>query len=168
VAEIGLGLRYIALVHLLGHACLRTLQFVRAPTLLQDYRHLEDAIGGRLTRPGIVWARAAPGRARTWLYRFALERGYLDALLTDYIAVPFVRLFRWFDRLERKWTDFLSGRPSTGPDRPAAAATPGSGEEVPVPAASGERPARAAACGVAVGLPVNRIGLSPDPNPDPR
>ena len=26
VAEIGLGFRYVALVHLLGHACLRTLQ----------------------------------------------------------------------------------------------------------------------------------------------
>ena len=34
VAEIGLGLRYLALVHILGHGCLRTLQFLRAPTLL--------------------------------------------------------------------------------------------------------------------------------------
>src|SRR5262249_33286198 len=39
VAEIGLGawfpfLWYVALAHLLGHACVRTLQFVRAPTLL--------------------------------------------------------------------------------------------------------------------------------------
>ena len=34
VAEIGLGLHWIALIHLIGHACLRTLQFVRAPTLL--------------------------------------------------------------------------------------------------------------------------------------
>ena len=37
VAEIGLGFRYLALFHLLGHACLRTLQFVRAPSLLNDY-----------------------------------------------------------------------------------------------------------------------------------
>src|SRR5690606_30180659 len=27
--EIGLGLSYLALIHILGHACLRTLQFVR-------------------------------------------------------------------------------------------------------------------------------------------
>ena len=52
VAEIGLGFRYLALVHLLGHACLRTLQFVRAPSLLQDYRTIEDAIGGTLPRTG--------------------------------------------------------------------------------------------------------------------
>src|SRR4029077_7159670 len=44
-SEIGLGCRYVALFHLLAHACLRTLQFVRAPTLLQDYRTLENAIG---------------------------------------------------------------------------------------------------------------------------
>jgi NAD(P)H-quinone oxidoreductase subunit 5 len=36
VAEIGLGLRYIALVHILGHACVRTLQFLRAPSIQQD------------------------------------------------------------------------------------------------------------------------------------
>jgi NAD(P)H-quinone oxidoreductase subunit 5 len=113
VAEIGLGhwvpfLWYVALVHLIGHACLRTLQFIRAPTLLQDYRNLENAIGTRLPRPPGPLA-AAPGRVRTWLYRFALERGYLDAILTDYVARPFVRLFLWFDRLERRWVDWLNG-----------------------------------------------------------
>ena len=48
VAEMGLGFRYVALVHLLGHACLRTLQFLRAPTLLHDYHTLENAIGEHL------------------------------------------------------------------------------------------------------------------------
>ena len=50
VAEIGLGFRYLALVHMLGHACLRTLQFLRAPSLLLDYRMLEDAVGQHLPR----------------------------------------------------------------------------------------------------------------------
>ena len=36
-AEIGIGLPYVALIHIIGHACLRTLQLVRAPTLLHDY-----------------------------------------------------------------------------------------------------------------------------------
>jgi NAD(P)H-quinone oxidoreductase subunit 5 len=117
VTEIGLGFRYLALVHILGHAFLRTLQFLRAPTLLQDYRHLENAIGSRLPRPEGPW-EVAPGGARARLYRFALERGYLDALLSDYVAAPFVKLFRWFDALERRWTDFLSG------ESPAAAPAP--------------------------------------------
>ncbi|MDB5306475.1 MAG: oxidoreductase [Gemmataceae bacterium] len=127
VAEIGLGhwapfLWYVALFHLLGHACLRTLQFVRAPTLLQDYRVLENAIGERLPQPpGLL--RFAHPRTRAWLYRFALERGYLDAILTDYVARPFVRVFLWFDRLERRWTEYLSAgrRPAAAP---AAAAQP--------------------------------------------
>ena len=120
VAEIGLGtwlpfLWYVALAHLIGHACLRTLQFIRAPTLLQDYRNLENAIGGRLHHPTPVFERA-PGPLQVWLYRFAVERGYLDAILNNYVAAPFVRLFRWCDATERRWTDFLSGRPSRESD----------------------------------------------------
>jgi NADH-quinone oxidoreductase subunit L len=114
VAEIGLGawipfLWYVALVHLLGHACLRTQQFIRAPTLLQDYRHLEDAIGAKLQYPAFRWVHMAPRRLRSWLYRFALERGYLDAILTTFAVIPFVRLFRWLDRIDRRWTSYLAG-----------------------------------------------------------
>ena len=49
VAEIGFGLYYIALIHIIGHACLRTLQLLRAPSLLRDYHSLENAIGGQLS-----------------------------------------------------------------------------------------------------------------------
>ena len=110
VAEIGAGhwvpfLWYVALVHLLGHACLRTLQFVRAPSLLLDYRNVENAIGGKLPRSN----GGTPSRFRLWLYRFALERGYLDAILTDFIARPFLLLFRTFNRWESQWTNWLNG-----------------------------------------------------------
>jgi NAD(P)H-quinone oxidoreductase subunit 5 len=107
VAEIGLGFRYLALVHLLGHACLRTLQFIRAPSLLQDYRSLENAIGSHLpaARGTSRWGLE---RYRTWLYRWSLERGYLDSILREYILTPFVRVFRWCDAMERRWTDMLS------------------------------------------------------------
>jgi NAD(P)H-quinone oxidoreductase subunit 5 len=110
VAEIGFGLRYIALIHLLGHACLRTLQFIRAPTLLHDYHQLENAIGTHLPSAGRL-------PTSSWLYRFALERGYLDVLLTEWIVNPFVRLFRACDGLERRWTDFLTGGASRESDR---------------------------------------------------
>lgn len=109
VAEIGLGFRYLALVHLLGHACLRTLQFLRAPTLLHDYSTLENAIGNRLPRLPGPWDNFFPGAFSVWLYRFALERGYWDAILSTYIVGPFVRLFTFFDKVERSWTDLLSG-----------------------------------------------------------
>jgi hypothetical protein len=73
-----LGLRYIALIHIIGHACLRTLQLLRAPTLLRDYHALENAIGGTCRTAAFLGA-LVPERRRRWLYRFALERGYLDA-----------------------------------------------------------------------------------------
>jgi NADH-quinone oxidoreductase subunit L len=119
VAEIGVAawvpvLRYVALAHLLGHGCLRTLQFIRAPTLLHDYHQLEDAVGAHLARPA-AWAKL-PAGLRDWLYRFATERGYLDAVLTDYVAGPFVKLFRRFDELERSWTDALAGGSSRKSD----------------------------------------------------
>jgi NAD(P)H-quinone oxidoreductase subunit 5 len=118
VAEIGLGFRYLALLHLIGHACLRTLQFLRAPTLLHDYHTLENAMGRHLPRTSGFWTRRVPEAALVWCYRFALERGYLDAWLTDYLARPFLRLFQWCDVAERRWTSFLSGARSRTPERP--------------------------------------------------
>jgi NAD(P)H-quinone oxidoreductase subunit 5 len=109
VAEIGLGLRYLALAHLIGHACLRTLQFLRAPTLLHDYHSLENALGSDLPRTSGLWRTLLPDSLRLWCYRFALERGYLDAWLTDYLTRPFLRLFQWCDAVEHGWTRFLSG-----------------------------------------------------------
>jgi NAD(P)H-quinone oxidoreductase subunit 5 len=115
VAEIGLVasvaipyFHYIPLVHLLGNACLRTLQFLRAPTLLHDYHLLESAIGEHLPRaPGPLGF--TPGNFRTWLYRFSLERGYLDAMLNRYIVEPFVAVLSCCDRLERRWIAYLRG-----------------------------------------------------------
>lgn len=116
VAEIGLGLRYIALIHIIGHACMRSLQLLRAPTLLRDYRTLENAIGGRLDQqpPRLIqgWTPALQLR----MYRLFLERGYLDALLDSLIVEPFCRCFRRFDRWERAWTDWLAGKQSRESD----------------------------------------------------
>lgn len=112
VAEIGLGLRYVALVHLLGHACLRTLQFLRAPSVLRDRRSIENALGGRPEQPPQL---PVSGAWRAWLYRFALERGYLDAILDRFLVRPFVLTFRWFDALERRATDALAGQSAPAP-----------------------------------------------------
>ena len=117
VAEIGLGLRYIALIHILGHACLRTLQFLRAPTLLHDYR----TAGKRHRRaPADGQCRGAAARRRRGGEPGSIgspcERGYLDACLTDYVARPVLRVLRGCDGLERRWTDFLAGGASRESD----------------------------------------------------
>lgn len=116
VAEIGLGLRYIALAHIIGHACLRTLQLLRAPTLLHDYHSLENALGSHLPHTHSAWERMLSAPSRAWWYRFALERAYFDAILSDYVAYPFLKLFRTFEDWERRWTGFLSGAPGREPD----------------------------------------------------
>lgn len=121
VAEIGIGWRYVPLVHALGHACLRTTQFIRAPTLLHDYHTLENAMGEHLPRAGGPLGRLLAGSAQMWLYRYCLERGYVDAALLRFVVGPFVKLFRLFDRLERWWTDVLTGRASRESDVVAAA-----------------------------------------------
>jgi NAD(P)H-quinone oxidoreductase subunit 5 len=107
------ALRYVALIHIMGHACVRTLQFLRASSVLQDYRTLENAIGERLSASQA--AAAGGGRNSSWWFRFALERGYLDGVL-DYLAQSMLRFFRTCDSLERRWTDWLSGRQSRESD----------------------------------------------------
>jgi NADH:ubiquinone oxidoreductase subunit 5 (subunit L)/multisubunit Na+/H+ antiporter MnhA subunit len=120
VAEVGLGFRYLALVHLLGHACLRTLQFLRAPSLLHDYHALENALGQHLPRPMFPLLRRSRTSTRAWIYRLALERGYLDSWLTSCFVTPFVALFRRCDALERAWTNWLLGtRKPTSEKEPA-------------------------------------------------
>ena len=114
--EIGCGLRYIALIHIIGHACLRTLQLLRAPTLLHDYHDLENAIGGHLPQKATFWQRVVPAPLRRRAYRFAAERGFFDTLLADYLVRPFVKTFQWCDAMERRWTNLLAGRPARDAD----------------------------------------------------
>lgn len=118
--EIGCGLRYIALIHMIGHACLRTLQLLRAPSVLRDFHALEDAVGEHLQSGPSVWERTLSPQRRSWLYRFALERGYLDGFLNEYVVRPFVAVFRWCDRQERRWTSFLAGGEERESDRATA------------------------------------------------
>ncbi len=117
VAEIGFGLRYIALLHILGHAMLRTLQLLRAPNLLQDYRVLQNALDGQLPRSTPFGSRLIPDRLSRLFYVVAWERWQLDALLDYFVVDPFMNCFRLFDRWERKWTRLLSGETSLESDR---------------------------------------------------
>lgn len=110
VIEIGFGLRYLALIHIVGHASMRSLQLLRAPSLLRDHRQLEDNLGHHPVSSHVRLQTSAITPFRLWRYRFAMERGYLDNLLDEWIAIPFLRVFRCFDQFERKWVKLLSSR----------------------------------------------------------
>lgn len=106
--EIGLGFRYLAVAHIVGHAAIRTLQILRSPSLLHDHHHLEQAMGKQLPRTGGHLERLVPDSLQPWLYRVALERGGFDALLKDRIVAPLLRFICRIDRLDQAWVDYLS------------------------------------------------------------
>lgn len=98
--EVGLGLETLALVHLLGHAAVRTLQFLRAPSMLHDYRRMHSATGGALGRTGQHYDRFVPAQLQAALYRIGLERGYFDAVLDRFIIRPVMAFAEWATDLE--------------------------------------------------------------------
>jgi len=118
IAEIGFGFRYLALLHLLGHACLRTLQFLRAPSMLHDHHQLENAIGTRPRDEELPWEQKLPAPTQLRLYRFALERGYLDALLEKLVAQPVLAMFNTFNRWEQRWALWLDDEQAPPPSKP--------------------------------------------------
>src|SRR5207248_522914 len=62
-----------------------------------------------LPRLSGAWDRVIAVESRPWFYRLALERGYLDALLSDWVVYPVLLLFRMCGRLERRWIELLNG-----------------------------------------------------------
>jgi NADH-quinone oxidoreductase subunit L len=96
--EIGLGLRMLAIVHIVGHAALRCLQFLRAPSVLLDRAEEERRAGRPANRLLGRLEGRLPRSAQLWLYRGALERGFLDALLRDYLLEPVLALSRQLDQ----------------------------------------------------------------------
>lgn len=106
--EIGLGLHYLALIHMIGHACLRTLQLLRSPSVLKDHQMLENAVGHHLTGDEVNPSKPMSD-FQLWLYRFALERGHLDSVLNDWVVRPFTSIFICCNQWEHRWTAFLSG-----------------------------------------------------------
>lgn len=98
--EIGLGWRGVAVAHILGHATVRTLQFLRAPSMLHDYHKMHAAVGGDVAPTGQRLDTALPERAQLWLYRWSLDRGHLDTILERWAVDPLTRVSRLFARLD--------------------------------------------------------------------
>ncbi|HLK62614.1 MAG TPA: proton-conducting transporter membrane subunit [Bryobacteraceae bacterium] len=98
--EIGVGWKSIAVAHILGHATVRTLQFLRAPSMLHDYHQMQSAVGGELSPTGRHLEEMFPERLQLWLYRWALDRGHLDTILDRWLIQPVLRLSGIFTRLD--------------------------------------------------------------------
>jgi len=112
--EIGLGWKFIAIVHILGHATVRTLQFLRSPSMLHDDHQMHSAIGGEFSPTGKFLEDVFPERVQLWLYRWALDRGHLDTILEGLVVHPLMRLSGFFARLD----GLGLGTPASPPEEP--------------------------------------------------
>jgi NADH-quinone oxidoreductase subunit L len=90
--EIGAGLTWLPLIHIVGHATVRTLQFLKAPSALHEFHGIHAAAGGHLPRTGGLYEKWLPARVQLALYRLAVDRGHHDALLDRYLIGPLRRL----------------------------------------------------------------------------
>jgi NADH-quinone oxidoreductase subunit L len=97
--EIGIGWTSIAVVHILGHATVRTMQFLRAPSMLHDYHQMHSAMGGEII-PGRQFEDLLPERVTLWLYRWAFDRGHLDTFLDRWVIDPLLWASRLFAKLD--------------------------------------------------------------------
>jgi NADH-quinone oxidoreductase subunit L len=109
-AEVALGLTTLALLHIVGHAALRTAQFLRAPSMLHDHHEIHAAAGGATPAPEPVWTSALPPGVRDALYTIGLQRGYSDALLEHVLVEPVRSLSRLLWRTSRWLTPAGGGR----------------------------------------------------------
>jgi NADH-quinone oxidoreductase subunit L len=102
--EIGLGWRWLAVAHILGNATVRTMQYLRAPSMLHDYHQMHSAVGGRLSPTGTPVEEMLPQRVHLWLYRLALDRGHLDTILERWVIAPLVQVSDFLSRRDQAHT----------------------------------------------------------------
>ncbi len=98
--EIGIGWTSIAVAHILGHATVRTMQFLRAPSMLHDYHQMHSAIGGEILPTGKHLEDLFPEGVHLWLYRWAFDRGHLDTILDRWVIYPLLEVSRVFAKLD--------------------------------------------------------------------
>lgn len=100
--EIALGWTTLAGLHIVGHAVLRTMQFLRAPSMLHDHRRVHSASGGQVGAASSPVESLLPGPVLLFFYRIGMGRGFYDAVVGRFVVMPakaLARGLRWFDRL---------------------------------------------------------------------
>jgi NADH:ubiquinone oxidoreductase subunit 5 (subunit L)/multisubunit Na+/H+ antiporter MnhA subunit len=110
VAEIGFGLRYLALLHIVGHAAVRSAQILRSPSLLHDRHHLEQVTGQHPRATPRRLVRLVPPTHRSRLYRHVFHEGNLDPRLRQ-SGRPVLRALRAVDAWQQRAADLIGGAP---------------------------------------------------------
>jgi NAD(P)H-quinone oxidoreductase subunit 5 len=125
--EIGIGWTSVALVHILGHAMVRTMQFLRAPSMLHDDHQMHSAIGGQTAAAETQFEDLLPDTVRLWVYRWAFDRGHLDTVLDRWLVQPLLDVSRLLARLDHVGSPRYSARSGRGVVSVTGAAQQGGG-----------------------------------------
>lgn len=123
--EIGLGFPRLALLHIISHACLRTLQLLRAPNAIADAMLQRAAAAALHSEP----EDSAKTKLSVWLYHLALERFHLDAFWERSVMRAFLSLAESAEALEQRLLALIAGKPV----RPATKGRPMQTSEGPRP-----------------------------------
>ena len=117
-AEVGLGLHVLAVVHLVGHACVRTLQLLRAPSALREANAMVAAFGGIQPKTGAHLEAMFPEGLRRSIYRHALDGFHLDTFVQRVIANPVMWLATRVDAFGRAFHATVIGLDTATTQRP--------------------------------------------------
>ncbi|MEK0445596.1 MAG: hypothetical protein RLZZ399_917 [Verrucomicrobiota bacterium] len=102
-AEIGFGWSNLALFHVISHALIRAMQFLRAPSMLHDHHRVHAAAGGHLDPTGEHLEALLPKRLQLFLYRIAIGRGFYDAVVDRFVIAPMKGLAGALSLFEPRW-----------------------------------------------------------------
>lgn len=101
--EIGLGWTTLAILHIIGHAMVRTMQFLRSPSMLSDYHRVHAAAGGRVGATGEQYDSLLSKPVQVMLYRIALGRGFYDAIVDRFLIAPTRAVAKALSVFEPEW-----------------------------------------------------------------
>ncbi len=105
-AEIGFGLRVFPVIHAVGHALMRSLQFLRAPSLLHEIHELHSATGNPTNHPHGVPLQSYWRPSR---YKMVLEHLYIENLVERLIVFPFLAFCRHLRRTDQAILRMVGG-----------------------------------------------------------
>ncbi len=109
--EIALGFYGLAILHMVGHAALRSLQILKSPSALHDHQHLEEALGSQIPPKAKHLETLVPKPMQLWLYRQSLDRGFAEAIIRNWLFLPIVKSLNWFEKLDQKWVSIINNTP---------------------------------------------------------
>ncbi|MBL8896395.1 MAG: NAD subunit H 5 [Planctomycetes bacterium] len=98
--ELALGFERVVLAHMFAHAGLRTWQFLRSSSLIQDFQDNPVFAGSLRLQRLSFYERLLPLAMQRKLYLGAVRQFWIDSVQTRFVVRPFFAFFRAVATLE--------------------------------------------------------------------